>query len=184
MALPRNILEASSRVVQISPRFSPGARPWRRLGYPNRQCGLGGASVWTFTGNRARRAAIWKPTPAKGSRVHCHRSKLARANVHTVLFDELTNHKTRRRATFCSVEARACDAYASYGHKTAILGAIDSIHWLHDCRHSSLVVAACNWRGSPRVQGATRRRCGRRVPGATRRRRGRRRPCAPAPTMN
>ena len=30
---------------------------------------------------------------------------------------------------------------AHYSHNTAILGAIDSIHWLHDCRHSSLVVA-------------------------------------------
>ena len=28
-----------------------------------------------------------------------------------------------------------------YGHKTAILGAIDSIHWLHDWRNSSLVAA-------------------------------------------
>ena len=137
--LPVPILEASSDLG----KSLTGAPPWGRPRCPSRSRGLGGASVWTFTGNRARRAAIWKPTPAKGSRVHCHRSKLARANVHTVLFDDLAAHKTRRRATFCSVEARACDAYASYGHKTAILGAIDSIHWLHDCRHSSLVVAAC-----------------------------------------
>ena len=66
-------------------------------------------------------------------------SKLARANVHTVLF---APHKTRRRAI---LRAALRDAVAlttvRCSHKTAILGAINSIHWLHDCRHSSLVVA-------------------------------------------
>ena len=56
--------------------------------------------------------------------------------MHTVL-DDLTKPAAGRHL----LEARACDAYASYGHTPAILGAIDSIHWLHDWRNSSLVAA-------------------------------------------
>ena len=138
MALPRNILEASSRVVQISPRFSPGARPWRRLGYPNRQCGLGGATCLDFY-LRSRAA------PRSGSR---HRRRAQGPLATGPGWSESTCARLLRRGSqnpttgdFCSMLRAVALTTGRYSHNTAILGAIDSIHWLHDWRNSSLVAA-------------------------------------------
>ena len=135
--------------------------------------------VWTFPCDRAAGAAIWQPTPAEGSTATRHRSKLARAYV---CRSATTIHKTRPQRCLLDAGDAVALTTGRYGHNTAILEAINSISWLHDCRHSSLVVP-CTGEALQecRVQ---HRRCGRRVQGATRCRRGRRQPCAPAPTTS
>ena len=98
--------------------------------------------VWTFTYYRARRRDMEADT-GEGLKGTLHLSKLVRVYVCTVLFDDLAKaHKTRHRAISACARRRSSHD-CCYSHKPAIPGAIDSIHWLHDCRHSSLVVAAC-----------------------------------------
>ena len=103
---------------EIFPRFSPGAQLWRRPGYPNRQCGLGGARAWTFTYDRAA-VLLSKLTPAKGSTATRHQSKLVRVYVHTSSRLTKPDH-----SDVCSMRDR-CGPHTTvrYSHNTAILGA-------------------------------------------------------------
>ena len=60
-------------------------------------------------------------------------------NLRAHVFSDISQNPTT--AMFARCETAAAPTTIGYSHNTAILGAINSIYWLHDCHHSSLAVA-------------------------------------------